>query len=376
MRSYFLGLMMCLMAMATPAAAADAQGKAVPMGNVLVDASGAAEHPVPAHGEGPLTVRAAIAYRDVLSFADQDGRFNATIALRLVWSDSALRSAAVPGGKPFSEFKAQDAEKQLASMWVPRIRIMNLDGELKRVDRNLKIYHDGTVELVTQATGSFKTPVDISKFPYDDQNLEITIAGYGGDSDQFALALAEPDLSYARSMPSQDLDGWNVGPVKLITGTLDDFDGNKYSQVTSSLEVSRISIEAIVSLCLPLLASLLIPFLAIWLNRPEGDGFTVDAFELANVVIGGLFAVIALGITISSSSPSLVVEDNVVSRLLTLNYASLGFGILVVLLMYQFTLVERLFGEKAQRRAHAVLSWAYPASVALIAATIMILPAH
>jgi len=41
------------------------------------------------------------------------------------------------------------------------------------------------------------------------------------------------------------------------------------------------------------------------MNRAEGDGFEVEAFELGNVIIGGLFAVIALGFTISSSFPLL-----------------------------------------------------------------------
>lgn len=374
MRSFFLVLFAWLVTLASPAWAAEGSARSGALDTLIVGETEKVGHPAPAHGPGPLTVRAALAYGDVRSFDDQDGKFNATVALRLIWSSPDLRYTASAKGEKYKEFSSWEADSKIATIWVPRIRFTNLEGELKHVDRNLRIFPDGTVELITRATGTFRTPVNISRFPYDRQGLDVEMAVHGDKADAITLKSLDADTAFSQTPPAQDLDGWKFGAVKMTADRLSDFDGNAYSRITASLDVERLAIESIVSLCLPLLASLVIPFLAIWLNSPAEDGFAVDAFELANVVIGGLFAVIALGITISSSSPSLVVEDNVVSRLLSLNYASLGFGILIVLALYQYNVIGRLFGYRAQARVHSVLSWLYPLSVSVIAAVIMVLP--
>ena len=56
----------------------------------------------------------------------------------------------------------------------------------------------------------------------------------------------------------------------------------------------------IAAIFIPLFASLLIPLLAIWLNRVEDGVFQIETFELVNIIVGGLFAVIALNFTVNS----------------------------------------------------------------------------
>jgi hypothetical protein len=72
--------------------------------------------------------------------------------------------------------------------------------------------------------------------------------------------------------------------------------------------------------------------------------FAVDAFELANIVIDGLFAVIALGFTISSTYPIVVANDSTVTRLIGLNYVALSIGLIIAVVFYRYNLPKRWFG--------------------------------
>lgn len=104
-----------------------------------------------------------------------------------------------------------------------------------------------------------------------------------------------------------------------------------------------------------LLAWLLIPLLAIWLNRVEDGAFQIETFELVNIIIGGLFAVIALNFTVNSVYEVLESGDNPINRLFALNYVTLAVSLAVNLLLFRFRVVERAFGIYVQ--GSSICSW-------------------
>jgi hypothetical protein len=55
----------------------------------------------------------------------------------------------------------------------------------------------------------------------------------------------------------------------------------------------------------------------------EDGRFQIETFELVNIIIGGLFAVIALNFTVNTLYQVLGSGDNPVSRLFALNYSRL-----------------------------------------------------
>jgi hypothetical protein len=126
------------------------------------------------------------------------------------------------------------------------------------------------------------------------------------------------------------------------------------------LEVKRQAGKVMAPIFIPLIASLLIPLVALWMNSMENGEFRVEAFELANVIVGGLFAVIALNFTINSSYTIIASGDNTVSRLFALNYVTLGIALGVVIFMYRFNTLKWLFGADVQEEAFTFLLWAMP----------------
>ena len=123
---------------------------------------------------------------------------------------------------------------------------------------------------------------------------------------------------------------------------------------------------------LPLFASLLIPLMAIYMNRVEDGEFKIEAFELSNIVIGGLFAVIALNFTVNSAYPMLGAADNTVTRLFGLNYLVLGIAAAIIITLFRFNLVQRAFGKYVQEQLYLSIVWAGPLLVLATAIALLL----
>ena len=308
----------------------------------------------------PVLVRSAMVFQEVRSFNEQSGVFEAVVDLRLTWIDPRLAYKIEPGDRGYHEFKATAAEREIVKIWTPKIRYLNLTSEPGAIERRLRIFSDGTVETIARITGTFGTSVSIEKFPFDNQKLTVEVAVFEDIREFVNFDFVANDLQFSKAANAVSIGGWSVGHVNLEREIVRGWNGDRYSKVNISLGIQRMSWGTVAAIFIPLFASLLIPFLAVWMNAAKGGEFEIEAFELGNVVVGGLFAVIALGVTFSSAYPALVAEDNTVLRLLSLNYLALGIGVLIIVFVYRFKLVAKWFGPYIQYEFYRVLTWAFP----------------
>ncbi|HEY0837023.1 MAG TPA: hypothetical protein VGE72_24140 [Azospirillum sp.] len=313
-------------------------------------------------GKGlPVVVRSGLFVNHIESFNDNLGSFEATTDLRLTWFDTRLRYPAEEGLHGYKEYRASAAEEQLAKIWTPRIRYLNRQGEPTFVERRLRLFPDGMVEVIARTTATYKVEVDTSKFPFDHQSLPIGFMVQEDTVETVDLDFNSDDVGFSRVAKSVEIGGWTPGLIALKRDLVKGWNGDRYAKVLVTISVQRIAVESLSTIFIPLFASLLIPFLATWMNRAEEGEFEVEAFELGNVIIGGLFAVIALSFTISSSFPALMSADNTVTRLLALNYVALAVGTIITVVFYRYRLPATWFGPYVQEQAFRFLSWAFPA---------------
>lgn len=311
----------------------------------------------------PVVVRVAVYFATVDGIDENEGTFDATIDVRLRWEDPRQRFpyGDVPGG--MLELRGPAADARLATMWAPQIAITNLIGEPSRQLRGMRMWSSGEVELMTRTIAKFATPIDLTEFPFDEQQLRVELLSLGEDVDRLFLDFRQRDLDFSRVAKGVELEEWDPGLVELLLDPVPGWHGEAQARVYASLEVARRPGRTVAAVFIPLLASLLIPMLAMWLNTVEDGEFKVEAFELANIVIGGLFAVVALNFTISSEYPSLAASDNTVTRLLTLNYATLALAVVMNLVLFRFDVVRQRYGRHAQEATFRYLMWALPLMV-------------
>lgn len=311
-------------------------------------------------GEGlPIRVKAAVNFVDVISLNESAHTFKATIDVRLRWRDERLvfRASDAPVG--FREVNDAAVTAMLADVWAPDIAVINQQGDATNTHVGLRWFPDGRLELMRRSTGEFSIAIDAHKFPFDYQDLVIDLGSLREPASRVALVFDQDDLTMSQVSRRETLEGWTIGAVDVRRVSENGWYGATQSHVRASLRLARDPRNTVGPIFVPILAGVLIPFLALWLNKAVDHGFKIEAFELANVLIGGLFALIALNFTVNSAYTNLA-GDNPISRLFAINFILLGIGLVINLAMFRYNLIHRLFGKHVHYEAFAAVLWLLP----------------
>lgn len=324
-------------------------------------------------GQGlPVVVRAGVYYAAVAALDESAETFTGTIDLRLRWKDARLAYPAERTPKGFYDLRAEAAERRLAEIWSPQVELTNLESEPTHRSASLRIFPDGQVELMQRTIGTFKMPFDVQRFPFDQQKLLVELVSRRDSDALVALDFRQEDVDFSRAASKVELDGWTPGLVDLRREPEAGWYGENHSRLYAGLTLRRQLGTSVAPIFIPLLASLLIPLTAIWMNKVENGSFAVEAFELANVIIGGLFAVIALNFTVNAEYSTLGSGDNTVTRLFALNYLTLAISLAINIVLFRFNLVKRAFGAAVQEQLYHFLVWAVPLLVGATAVALML----
>lgn len=321
----------------------------------------------------PVVVRVALAYLDISAVDENDETFEGTVDVRLLWQDPRLRFPVSEAPIGYQEHRGREALARLERMWSPDVAIANLRGAPDYQTVGVRIFPDGSVELLQRTTGTFSISMDVERFPFDRQALAVDLVSRRENADKLVFDFRQADLDFTRVDPSIAIPGWDLGLVDLVRTPIAGWHGESYSRLRFELDIDRKAAETVPSLFVPLFAALLIPLLATWLNKMEDGEFRIEAFELTNIVIGGLFAVIALNFTINAERSLLAHGTNTVSRLFGLNYLTLAVSLGVNVALFRFGVLRRLFGRHVQEEVFHYIAWALPVLVGASAVALVLL---
>ena len=205
--------------------------------------------------------------------------------------------------------------------------------------------------------------------------MRVELVSQDETADKVILDYRQDDLLFSRADPGIEIAGWTLGAVNMTREPLAGWYGESYARLRVALEVDRRAIETVPALFVPLLASLLIPLLAIWLNPSNNGEFEIKAFEMTNIVIGGLFAIIALNFTINSERSILASSANTVSMLLGLNYLALAAALVIIVCLFRFNVVRAIAGRHVQHETARYITWALPIAIAATALALILIAA-
>lgn len=321
----------------------------------------------PAEADQPLRVGTGLFVVEVEAIEDNDDRFRAVVDWRVAWTDPRQVYAADAGER--RELTDDAAKRKLDTVWTPHIVLANLASEPEITDEDLYHYPNGHFEWIRRLRANFKTDLDHTSFPLDKQRLLMQIASPLYTVNQIVL---QNDLDVEFSGHGQlELRGWEFGRLRFCPATVARWNGSIHSELEGTLPATRHVTPYVTSVFLPIAAVMLVPFLALWLNRWSGNSFAVEPFELMNVTTGGLFATIALTLAIYSVYPFLSSGANVVGRLFTLNYLLLGLAMLTILMLFKTQLNDRpWFSPYVALEAYKYISWAAPLLTLILMAAI------
>jgi len=320
----------------------------------------------------PLPVKTGVNFVNVESISENDGTFQAVVDIRFQWQDLRLKFTPKDVSVSYHEYTDSDSTNQFSALWIPTYEIANAVGAPTVQKRMMRIFPDGRVEIMERITGAFTVNFDVERFPFDTQELNVDILAKKEKANQLNFVFNQDELQFSSLGNEMDIQGWTAEIVNLSRTYKESWYGQSQSVLKAALVVRRKSGSVFFTLFLPLIASLLIPLLAIWLNRYEENGFAVDGFELANIVIGGLFAVVALNFTVNSSYIPLSVTNNTIMQLFGLNYLTLAISFAISIVLYRFHSVSYFFNRHFEKEFYLYLNWAIPLLVYLAAVFIIL----
>ena len=173
-------------------------------------------------GKGlPVVVLMGLRYVEVDSIDETEDAYTATVDLRLRWQDLRLQYPPESAPQGFLEFRDEAAAAKIAEIWTPVVSLQNLSGEPSQQMRALRIFPDGRVETTVRTTGTFKTPFDVERFPFDRQRLEVQAVSRRESIERLSLEFEQEDLDFSQPPESNSsptgCPGWSVSSGTLST---------------------------------------------------------------------------------------------------------------------------------------------------------------
>lgn len=251
---------------------------------------------IPKSDNGPIEVGISVFILDIPAVDDPAERFEAKVALELNWRDQHLAFDPQEVGYDREIFTEDSAWRKLNEIWWPDLEIVNEYGEQTVQNEILTIYADGLVTYWRLLEVTLTSHLDLSRFPFDMQQLVIEIESPAFDQNTVAFVLREDKTGYAKDLVMEEwrlknLDA-RVRPRVEIRST------TAFSNVHLELQVERKTGYYVWKVFLPLVLIIAISWSVFWMSEESVGG-------RMNISLICLLAVVAFGFTLSDNLPKI-----------------------------------------------------------------------
>ena len=192
-------------------------------------ADAVAEAVTPPPGPRPIPVHVGFYLLNLVSVDERSETSEADVYLDVLWKDPRLGFEPKPGEPLFRTYQGDSAADRLEEIWWPDLEFVNTASP-EITNRTLYVRADGTVSYRLGVSGVFRTNLDLRRFPFDEQVLDIRLQSFEGDA---GLLVFEPDtkrmgwnekddyaglaiLGVAARTETNSVEGWNENYSELV----------------------------------------------------------------------------------------------------------------------------------------------------------------
>lgn len=233
----------------------------------------------------PTEVSAGLYLIDFDEFDEKNEYFKLDGYLFLTWKDKRL--AFNP-----SQTMANDKVYNLGEIWSPNVRFLNIEHEREPAYTQLKVKPDGTVYYKERFTGQFNSEMNLKRFPFDSQEIELILESPLDDVKDVAFVV---DSNKIGKSQEAFLTGWTIGESKaIIRDRKSEIEEVYFNEFIYQISISRNSKPYVWNIILPLLFIVGISWTVFWSRSFESN--TVMASS-------SLLSAIAFNIVIAEELP-------------------------------------------------------------------------
>ncbi len=145
--------------------------------------------------QGPTQVQTSLYILDIGNIDDHRQEFLADVVVDLQWYDPRLASE-----KGICRYK-------LADIWHPSVQIFNQRGVQEYLQHHVEVDKQGKVIYLQRYYGIFSSPLDLRRFPFDEQLLTFTLISFY-NSENVKLVFNEKLTGRDEKLT---ISGWYIG---------------------------------------------------------------------------------------------------------------------------------------------------------------------
>jgi len=310
---------------------------------------------LPPDRQGPVPVKVEFFLLDIASVNGASESFRASLYFDLQWKDSRMAFDAAAFGGDRVLYTGATVDEQISQMWSPGIDVANLTGDPEVIDKTLTIKSDGSVEYEVRLSGEFTSPMELSRFPFDQQRLSVQLESFIWTSKEMQIEAIRKPKHVSENLLIHD---WSLLSVGSSVDEHEYVTGDKYSRFTSTIEVQRNPWFYIWSVLFPLVLVTFFAFLCFFWDQET-------LTERVAQVLTCLLTVTAQSLAVNDDLPK-------ISYFTRIDYAFLlTYIVLLVVAMesiYAKFLNERnhALADQIDYRAAWIVSLSYMAGMAAI----------
>ena len=246
-------------------------------------------------GSRPVEVQAHFFLSDINDINEQTETFEIKGLLALQWRDE--RYVFDPEEEGVSERRYQGTFQFLEeyNSWWPQLVLQNSVGTIPLQGISLRILPDGTLLLIQEISAVVESPMDLRRYPFDEQRLKAIFEPLGFYATEVKL-VTESDMT---DLPERSINvaGWELLGFGAESRVIEDNDSDAlFSQLILSLNVRRQPGYNIWFIIVPMSMIILLSTSVFWMDR-ESLSSRMDISFI------GLLTIVAYQALVVSSLP-------------------------------------------------------------------------
>ena len=314
-------------------------------------------------GDRPVEVLIGFNLVNITDVGEKEETLDFDGAMYLEWQDPRLAYEPEDYGMP-ADWAAGDyanapgriyqgdfAVKEIFDGWRPHIVIPNGIGNRSITNMAISVWPDGHVAYSETFYAKVETPMDLRRFPFDRQQLEIFIHPFVYQSDELVLV---PDDRLARTWnQNMGIADWSRESVTMQEGSAEiayfDESTSEVSEFILTIEIKRRPMHMIISILLPMVLLVSLTWVVFWMDNET-------LANRVNITFIGILSVVAYYFVILGNVPE-VSYLTFIDAFIISTFLVLAAGVVVTAVVENYTDEDK---PQVAARVDRICRWAFP----------------
>ncbi len=314
-------------------------------------------------GDRPLEVLMGFNLVNITDVGEKEETLDFDGAIYLEWNDPRLAYAPEAYGMPedwspgdYSTvptrvYQGDFAVKELFEGWRPHVVIPNGIGNRNATNMAISVWPDGHVRYSESFYAKVETPMDLRRFPFDTQQLEVFFHPFLYERHELVLV---PDDRLARTW-NQNLGiaDWSRQGVTMLERATDiaylDDARSAVSEFVVTVEVKRRPTHMIISIILPMILLVSLTWCVFWMDNET-------LANRVNITFIGILSVVAYYFVILNNVPE-VSYLTFIDAFIISTFLILAAGVVVTVVVENY---DREDKQEWSARVDRICRWAFP----------------